>query len=851
MKAGFIKKMQYFCLNFPELRFMTNIESAIMNKILIKSLPHVAALLLFLCLSFGYFPALFEGKVLIGHDTRSWSQMAHETVAYNTTHDDVTLWTNSMFGGMPVYQISTEQPYNLVKYLDELIAQIPRPAYFLFLYLLCFYLCGLAFRLNPWQSILASLAFTFASYNLIIIAAGHNSKAITIAYMAPLVASVWLSFRGRRLLGALLTALFLSLMIRANHIQIIYYTFFVLLCFGLAEFVYSIRKNEMKAFAKTAALLLAAAFIAVGMNATNLMTTYEYSCHTMRGQSNGLTSDAQSTQSGLNKDYITQWSYGVGETLTLLVPNYQGGASGATLSADSHTGRKLKSFGLPDVDRIMKNMRLPLYWGTQPFTSGPVYAGAIVCLLFVFGLFVVDKRILLWLLPAVVLATLLSWGRNFMCFTEFFIDYVPLYNKFRTVSMTLVVTCFGMALVAALSLKALFDPARDKKAFLRPLAISTAVVGGMALLLALFPALAGDFVAPSDAQFQGDYAFLRETLPLDRKELLVADAWRSLCFILLAAALVFLYIKNYLKAKVVYLIMGVLLLADMMPVAKRYLNDSNFEEKRKERSVNLPSPADKKILEDKSYYRVLDMTVDIFNDAAPSYFHKNIGGYHAAKLRRYQELINAHLDGEIRNLAMNLQRGSVEEAFRNSSVLNMLNLKYLIYNKEADPLLNPFANGNAWFVQTVHLAENADEEMRLTGEIDTRIEAVVDKQYAGQIPAELKPDSSASIVLLDYAPNRLRYRVHAESEQLAVFSEIYYGEGWNAYINGEKHSHLRANYLLRAMSLKAGSYELEFRFEPLAYKLGNSIALTTSLLFIGALLLVAGLYWRKTKKEKI
>lgn len=283
MKAGFIKKMQYFCLNFPELRFMTNINSAIMNKILIKSLPHVAALLLFLCLSFGYFPALLEGKVLIGHDTRSWSQMARETTAYNSTHDDVTLWTNSMFGGMPVYQISTEQPYNLVKYLDKLITQIPRPAYFLFLYLLCFYLCGLAFRLNPWQSILASVAFTFASYNLIIIAAGHNSKAITIAYMAPLVASVWLSFRGKRLLGALLTALFLSLMIRANHIQIIYYTLFVLLCFGVAEFVHSIRKREMKTFAKTTALLLAAAFIAIGMNATNLMTTYEYSRHTMRG----------------------------------------------------------------------------------------------------------------------------------------------------------------------------------------------------------------------------------------------------------------------------------------------------------------------------------------------------------------------------------------------------------------------------------------------------------------------------------------------------------------------------------------------------------------------------------------
>ncbi len=823
-----------------------------MNKAFVsKSIPHIVAVIIFLCISFFYFPAMFEGKVLIAHDTQSWGNMAKETLDYNSTHDDVTLWTNSMFGGMPTYQISTEQPYNFIQIIEKALTQIPRPAFFLFLYLLCFYICALTFRLNPWLSIVASIAFTFASYNFIIIAAGHNSKAITIAYMAPLIGSIFMAFRGKRFLGALLTALFLSLTIRANHIQILYYTLFIVIFFAIAELVFSIKDKKLADFFKTSTVLLIAAIVAIGMNATALITTYEYSQYTMRGKSNGLTSDTQNSQHGLNKDYITQWSYGIDETLTILIPNYKGGASGIKLSADSETGKKIQSFGVSNVDKIMDGMQLPLYWGTQPFTSGPVYFGAIVCLLFVLGLFIVDKRVLWWVVPMIILTLMLSWGRNFMWLTDIFIDYVPMYNKFRTVSMTLVATGFGVALIAILALKKIFDPATDKQKLIRPLTISTAIVGGIALIFALIPSIAGDFTAASDAQqFQGDYAFLQETLPLDREAMLRSDAWRSLAFILLTAALVFVYIKNYLKEKVVYLLFGLLMLIDLMPVTKRYLNNDNFENPRKHQQTTLPSKADLMVLEDKSYYRVLDMSVNIFNDASPANFHKNIGGYHAAKLRRYQELINMQIDGEIRELASSFQSNNIEETLQNLGVLNMLNMKYVIYKKEFAPLVNPYANGNAWFVHNIRIAENADEEMALTGEIDTKNELVIDKIFKDQLIPVTNPDSAASITLLEYQPNKLRYQVSSATEQTAVFSEIYYDKGWNAYIDGAKVPYVRANYLLRAMPLKAGSYELEFRFEPQSYKIGNIIALTSSIIFILAFIVAGFFYWRKQKGSK-
>jgi len=822
-----------------------------MNKSLFqKLLPHFVALILFFCLSFWYFSPVLEGKQLMGHDTQSWMYAAKETLDYNQTHDDKTLWTNSMFSGMPNYQISMTQPNNIIKYVDQLFKSLPSPVFFLVLYLLCFYILLLAFGISPWLAIIGSLAFSFASYNFIILSVGHNSKAITIAYTAPLIGSIYMAFRSKRMLGSLLTALFLSLAIYANHIQILYYTLLIVLVFGLVELIFSIKEKKTSAYFKTLGLLIIAALLAVGMNATSLLTTYEYSQYTMRGKSTGLTIDEQNAQHGLNKDYITQWSYGIDETLTLLIPNFKGGASAGTLSPESKTAQRLTSYGVPNVERMMKEMQLPLYWGTQPGTAGPVYVGAIVCFLFVLGIFLVDKRTKWWLLPLIILSIMLSWGKNFMPLTDFFIQYVPLYNNFRTVSMILVIASFGMALMAVLALKEVFKPHADKTKLLRPISISAAIVGGICLIFAAVPSLAGNFVSPADAQFTGDYAFLKETLPLDRQALLRSDALRSLAFVVLSAGLIWLYAKNLVKKNLTYVFLGCLMLGDLVPVAKRYLNDDNFTRKRSIEKFVQPSTADKIILQDKSQFRVLDATVDIFNDASPSYFHKNIGGYHAAKLRRYQELINVHLTKELGQLFGAFGRAkTIDEivpVMDSLGVLNMLNMKYVIYNKEAPPLVNPYANGNAWLVKNIRIAENADEEMRLLGEIDTKTEVVVDKSFASLLPAKIIPDSTARIQLVSYEPNNLIYNFSSKTDQLAVFSEIYYDKGWNAYINGRKVPYLRANYLLRAMPLKAGSYQIEFKFEPDSYRIGNIIALVSSVLFVLWLLGFIYISWKKS-----
>lgn len=812
-------------------------------------LPHLAAVALFIIFSFAYLRPVLEGKQIIAHDTQSWMCMAKETIDFNENNDDVTLWTNSMFGGMPNYQISMDQPYNLIKYVEKVILSFPQTVYNLILYLIGFYILLLTFRVNPWLAIVGAIAFTFASYNFIIIAAGHNSKAITIAYMAPLIGSVFSAFRYNKIGGGILTAFFLSLAVRANHIQILYYTLIILLIFGVVELIYSIKEKTLPSFLKSTGMVLAGVVIALGMNATALITTYEYGKYTMRGDSNGLTTDVQNVQNGLNKEYITQWSYGVDESMTLLIPDFKGGASGGVLSEDSETAQTIKDkFNVPNIKKTMEEYQLPLYWGTQPFTSGPVYIGAIVIFLFVLGFWTVDKRILWWLIPTIILTLMLSWGKNFMWLTDIFVDYVPLYKKFRTVSMTLVATGFGITLIAVLALKEIFTTT-DKGRLIKPILISAGITAGIALIFALIPSLAGSFTSEADAQFTGEMAFLKDTLPTDRASMLRADAFRSVLFILGAAALIWLYIKNLLKTNVTIVLIGILLMLDLVPVAYRYLNENNFERKRNIKNIVQPTAADNLILQDKSEFRVLDATVNIFNDATPSYFHKNIGGYHAAKLRRYQELINSHIEPEIGQLFGAFNRAKtfdeIQPVLDSLGVLNMLNMKYVIYNKEAAPLVNSSANGNAWFVQKINIAANADEEMKLTGSIDTRREVVIDKQYAEQISVKPVNDTTATIVLKSYKPNELVYVFNAKTDQMAVFSEIYYDKGWNAYINGENAPYVRANYLLRAMPLKAGNYEVVFKFEPKAYKTGNMIAIASSIAFI----LIIALYFFRRKKS--
>lgn len=815
-----------------------------------SNIPHLAALLLFILIAFAYFLPVIEGKELVAHDTDSWRSMAQETIEYNKSHDDVTLWTNSMFGGMPNYQISMVQPNNVLQYVEKVIMSFPRPVSNVFLYLICFYILLLSFGLKPWQAIAGAIGFTFASYNFIVIAAGHNSKAITIAYVAPLIGAVFLAFREKRFLGAVLTAFFLSLAIRANHIQILYYTLIILFFFAIVEFIFSIREKKFPDFLKSAGVLIIAAIIAVGMNATSLLTTYEYSHYTMRGKSNGLTADTQSSQHGLNKEYITQWSYGVDETLTLLIPDFMGGASTGKLSLKSETAGHLKNLGVPDGQIKQIVTQLPLYRGTQPGTSGPVYLGAIVIFLFVLSFFVVDKKLKWWLLPMIILTMMLSWGKNFMPLTDFFIDYVPMYNKFRAVSMTLFATGFGIALLAFLAMKEVYEGNISKEKLTKSITVSALITGGICLVFALVPSLAGSFVSPQDAQFQGDYAFLKDTLPLDRQSLLRSDAFRSLVFIILGAFVLWSFVKGFLKKNVSIALLAFFILIDLFPVAKRYLNDDNFESKRPTQLVQ-KTPADEAILQDKSQFRILDATVDIFNDATPSYFHKNIGGYHAAKLRRYQELINMQLTGEIGKLfgafGSATTAESITPVFDSLRVMNMLNMKYVIYNKQAPPLVNPYHNGNAWFVNNIRIAQDANEEMKLLGEIDTRHELVIDKSLATALPSKITPDSTAKISLKSYAPNHLIYSVDTKTDQVAVFSEIYYDKGWKATIDGKEVPYTRVNYLLRAMPLKAGSYDVEFRFAPGSYSTGNLLALISSVLLIIGLATYLFLFFRKKK----
>ena len=823
----------------------------IFTKTNLRSLtPHLVALLLFIVIAFAYFLPVIEGKELVAHDTDSWRSMAQETIEYNKSHDDVTLWTNSMFGGMPNYQISMVQPNNVLQYVEKVIMSFPRPVSNVFLYLICFYILLLSFGLKPWQAIAGAIGFTFASYNFIVIAAGHNSKAITIAYVAPLIGAVFLAFREKRFLGAVLTAFFLSLAIRANHIQILYYTLIILFFFAIVEFIFSIREKKFPDFLKSAGVLIIAAIIAVGMNATSLLTTYEYSHYTMRGKSNGLTADTQSSQHGLNKEYITQWSYGVDETLTLLIPDFMGGASTGKLSLKSETAGHLKNLGVPDGQIKQIVTQLPLYRGTQPGTSGPVYLGAIVIFLFVLSFFLVDKKLKWWLVPMIILTMMLSWGKNFMPLTDFFIDYVPMYNKFRAVSMTLFATGFGIALLAFMAMKEVYEGNISKEKLTKSITVSALITGGVCLVFALVPSLAGSFVSPQDAQFQGDYAFLKDTLPPDRQSLLRSDAFRSLVFIILGAFVLWSFVKGFLKKNVSIALLAFFILIDLFPVAKRYLNDDNFESKRPTQLVQ-KTPADEAILQDKSQFRILDATVDIFNDATPSYFHKNIGGYHAAKLRRYQELINMQLTGEIGKLfgafGSATTAESITPVFDSLRVMNMLNMKYVIYNKQAPPLVNPYHNGNAWFVNNIRIAQDANEEMKLLGEIDTRHELVIDKSLASALPSKVTPDSTAKISLKSYAPNHLIYSVDTKTDQVAVFSEIYYDKGWKATIDGKEVPYTRVNYLLRAMPLKAGSYDVEFRFAPGSYSTGNLLALISSVLLIIGLATYLFLFFRKKK----
>lgn len=804
--------------------------------------PHLIAIAAFCLITIAYFFPAFQGKAIRQSDMMNARGMAKEVVDYREKTGEEPLWTNSMFSGMPAYQVSMTSPGNLIKPITNFfVAIFSAGGAIIFLCMLGFYLLLLVMRQSPFVSALGAIAFGLSSYFVIIIEAGHVTKGFAIAYMAPVVAGILLTYRGKYLLGGVLTLFALALQLTSNHLQITYYLLYIVLFIGIAKLISAIMENKLGQFAKATGVLIVASILAIGPGATTILSTYEYGKESTRGKSE-LTADAGNKTSGLDKDYATQWSYGVGETFTLMIPNYKGGGSGAIAKADKDALKEVS----PQYQQYIGQM--DAYWGDQPFTSGPVYVGAIVVFLFVLGLFVIKGPLKWALLGVTVLSILLGWGKNLMGFTEFFLDHVPGYNKFRAVSMILVIAEFTIPLIAFLALGKIMENPGTLKKSKTPFWVALGVTAGLCLLFLVAPTMFQDFYKAGEltdldqqlraAQFPDDQAvaFIKD-LQEARMEIFKGDVLRTLFFILAGAALLYLYIADKIKRSVVLAVMGLLILIDLWAVDKRYLSKESYVDKQQMERPFSPSTADNAILQDKTHYRVLNLAANTFNDASTSYFHKSIGGYHGAKMKRYQEIIDAYLAPGIQEIISTLRSAptdsSIRAALGKQDVMNMVNTKYIIYNPDASPLVNDAAFGNAWFVDEYKIVQNADEEIAALGKTDLENVAVVDKRFADELSGlNIAPDPTATIELTSYAPNKLTYKTNAKTDQLAVFSEVYYQHGWNAFVDGKPVPHVRANYILRAMKVPAGEHTIEFKFEPKIYSTGETIALVSSLIII-------------------
>jgi hypothetical protein len=832
-----------------------------------KSVPYISAILLFLVLSFAYFPEVLQGKKLSQHDIKTFQGGSKEIKDFKEKTGDHSLWTNSMFGGMPSYLISNHTPNNISMYINRAINGFDKlsPVNYLFLAMLGFFIALLFFGVDPWLSIAGALAYSFSVYFLIIIEAGHMSKAATMAYLPPIAASIFFIYKKNelkeRILALIVLLLFLSIQLYRNHLQITYYTFIIVFVYAIFHFVNSIQKKTLRKFIIDSILMAGVAIIAVSVNFTNIITTFDYGKDSTRGKSE-LTIVDDDEQEGMSKEYITAWSYGTIETLNLLIPNVMGGGSYSELSTDSEISKEFDKLGVRNKREILKNM--PTYWGDQPVTSGPVYIGAVVIFLFILGLFLVKGHIKWWLLTITILSILLAWGKNFGLLTNFFIDYIPGYDKFRTVSMILVIAEFSMPLLAILAVKNILDKKVNKDDVFKALKWAGGIVGAVIILLLINPGILSFssendintfkmmFGLQEDPQSQQILKSLTNAIQSDRAALFQADALRSLIFIALAAALLWLNAKELLKKNLFIAGLAVLILFDLWGVDKRYLNSDNFISARKLKDPFKETPADLFILKDVDpNFRVLNLTVSTFNDASTSYYHKSIGGYHGAKMKRYQELINYGISNDINALygifSTEVDQLQFQSTLMNLSILNMLNTKYFILDPNSMPFINQYSLGNAWFVNKIKEVKNADEEIMALQNFDPEQTAIIDQRFKDQF-FKFRKDSAAKIELVSYTPNKLVYKTNSNSDQLAVFSEIYYDKGWNAYLNGELVPHMRANYVLRAMKIPAGQHEIEFKFEPKIWKTGTSVALAGSILFI--LIIAGGLYYKVRSDKK-
>ncbi|MGD0756172.1 MAG: hypothetical protein ABR927_14050 [Bacteroidales bacterium] len=803
-------------------------------------LPHLIAVLIFTVVSFIYFYPVLEGKVLKANDSTVSKINSKEIQDFREKNGREPLWTNSIFSGMPAYLISTRYSGNLIKYADAFLRIFKMPVSVLFISMLGFYILLLIFGVDPWLAIAGAMAYGLSSFFFQILGAGHNTQAIALAYMAPLIGGIYYSYRHDALKGALFTAFILALEIQANHPQITYYALICLLIFGIVEFVYSWKNKSIIKFLSTSALLIIPFIIAIGINFASLYTTYEYGKYSIRGKSD-LTGENMNATSGLNKDYITTWSYGVDETFNLLIPNYKGGSS-HLFDRNSETYKALSQ-----NNNQAAFSQFQKYWGTQPGTDGPHYVGAIVLFLFVLGLIIIKGPEKWWLLSATLLSIMLAWGKNFMPFTNLFINYFPGYNKFRAVTMTLVIAELCIPLLGFLALRNVFDGTITKKEIIRGLKIALGITGGFILLTIILPGIAGSFLGQNEIELPG---WLKTALISDRKNLLRGDAFRSLVFILLSSGVILGFIFEKLRKEYAILIIALLVVLDLWTVDKRYLDADRFERPSTIQKSFTPTVADLYILRDPSQNRVLNLAASPFNDNSPtSYFHKSIGGYHGAKMERYQELIDSCIYpglGAFSEAAKKAQ--SIEELqtiFNNIPIpaLNMLNTKYIIFNAGAPPLINPNALGNAWFVEKPIIVENANKEISLMNTFNPSKEAIIGNTFKNQITKSSFPvQEKEKIELISYQPDELHYKYSAREEKLTVFSEIYYPAGWKCYIDGKESLYFRTDWVLRGMVVPAGDHEIKFIFKPVSYYVGNKISLASSLLLI---LLLGGYFISK------
>lgn len=804
--------------------------------------PHIIAILVFMLLTFMYFNPLWTGKVIKQGDVERFKGMSKEIVDYREHYHKEPLWTNGMFSGMPAYQISVIYPSNLVRPLIQVSALgIIHPASIIFLCMLGFYFLLLSLKIDKLLASVGAIGFALSSYFIIIIEAGHNPKGYAIAYMAPVIMGILLTYRGKFWLGSALTAISLSLELAANHVQITYYLGILCGIIALGELVNAVVQKQIPNFLKASSLLIIAVILAILPNITNLLVTQEYSKFTIRGASE-LTDEQHNKTSGLDRDYATQWSYGLGETFSLMIPNFKGGQS----KTIGDNPKALESVN-PDMRQYV-GQSTDQYWGDQPFTSGPVYVGAVFCFLFVLGMIIIKDNMKWYLLAATLVAIMLAWGKNFMGLTNFFMDYIPGYNKFRAVSMTLVIAELTIPLVALLAVKEIvMHPTilnEKRKAFY----IALSATAGLCLLFYIMPGAFQEFFKTGEyenivAQLKKGQASSEQIqmfmsgMESARISIFKSDALRSFFLIIVSAALLFVYsVKQYSK-NYLYIGLGIIILIDLWVVDKRYLNESNFITKASFDVDNAPSTADEMILKDTDpNYRVLNTTVSPFQDASTSYHHKSIGGYHGAKLRRYQDLYEKQISNN------------------NMSVLNMLNTKYfIVQNQKTGDIIaqrNPSALGNAWFVKELKWVANPDSEITALTHFNPATTAIVDKKWEKEIqPQSFQFDSTASIKLTSYKADELIYQSKAQSPQCAVFSEIYYPLGWNVYIDGKVAPYFSVNYVLRAMVLPAGNHEIVFKFEPETYYKGEKIALAGSLLLF--LFIAAGIFMQFKSNSSI